>query len=190
MLNRQSATHAANPAAPRSISLAGGHQPPVVLFTNGPELFDATYRRFLLKAFRDHFRFGEIAIKLYIRRKSRGDAPPGVLELEDPALDRKNKSGRPLEEEADRPGKPRKSRETLSGRPAAREKPAGGRQESRGKKRAGAGSASKGKSRKLRGEERGAQAAGERSAKRKGNARCQRPSKQKATRSASFSHES
>jgi GTP-binding protein len=62
--------------------------PTIVLFTNGPELFDESYRRYLIKAFRDHFDFAEIAIKLYIRRKTRGDAPPGVMEYEDPAASR------------------------------------------------------------------------------------------------------
>jgi GTPase len=155
--------------------------PTIVLFTNGPELFDATYRRFLLKSFRDHFKFSEIAIKLYIRRKSRGDAPPGVLESEDPAEDRKNTSGRPLAEEPDaRRGKPRKSRETRSGSVGAREKPSGERQESRGKKRSGATTAAaKGKSRKMRGEERGAQAADARSAKRKGTTPAKGPGNKK-----------
>ena len=29
------------------------HPPTIVLFTNGPELFDNTYQRYLLKTFRD-----------------------------------------------------------------------------------------------------------------------------------------
>lgn len=47
--------------------------PTIVLFTNGPELFDNTYRRYLLKTFRDHLPFHDIAIKMYLRDKSRGD---------------------------------------------------------------------------------------------------------------------
>src|SRR6202030_2518679 len=31
------------------------HPPTIVLFTNGPELIDNTYQRYLLKTFRDHF---------------------------------------------------------------------------------------------------------------------------------------
>jgi GTP-binding protein len=45
--------------------------PTIVLFTNGPELFDLTYQRYLLKTFRDHLPFGEVAIKMYLRHKHR-----------------------------------------------------------------------------------------------------------------------
>lgn len=52
-------------------------QPPtIVLFTNGPELFDNTYERYLLKVFRDHLAFKDVPIKLYIRRKRRRDEAP------------------------------------------------------------------------------------------------------------------
>lgn len=55
--------------------------PTVVLFTNGPELFDATYRRYLLKTFRDHLPFTDVPIKLYLRHKHREDeAPDGEKE--------------------------------------------------------------------------------------------------------------
>ncbi|HEV3263137.1 MAG TPA: ribosome biogenesis GTPase Der [Gemmataceae bacterium] len=50
--------------------------PTIVLFTNGPELIDNTYRRYLLKNFRDHLPFHEIPIKLYLRRKHREDRVP------------------------------------------------------------------------------------------------------------------
>jgi len=43
--------------------------PTIVLFTNGPELFDNTYQRYLLKTLRDHFRFPDVQIKLYLRDK-------------------------------------------------------------------------------------------------------------------------
>jgi GTP-binding protein len=58
--------------------------PTVVLFTNGPELFDNTYRRYLLKTFRDHLPFREIPIKLYLRRKHREDRAP--VEEEEPPV--------------------------------------------------------------------------------------------------------
>jgi GTP-binding protein len=48
--------------------------PTVVLFTNGPELFDPTYVRYLTKALRDHLPFRDVAIKLYLRNKRRDDA--------------------------------------------------------------------------------------------------------------------
>lgn len=45
-------------------------QPPtIVLFTNGPELFDNTYRRYLMKTFRDHLPFNDVAIKMYLRTR-------------------------------------------------------------------------------------------------------------------------
>ena len=51
--------------------------PTIVLFTNGPELFDNTYQRFLLKTFRDQLPFSEVAIKLHLRAKRREDGPDG-----------------------------------------------------------------------------------------------------------------
>src|SRR5205085_3459031 len=49
-------------------------QPPtIVLFTNGPELFDNTYRRYLLKSLRDSLPFKDVPIKLYLRAKQRSD---------------------------------------------------------------------------------------------------------------------
>lgn len=57
-------------------------QPPtIVLFTNGPELFDNTYQRYLLKTFRDQLPFGDIPIKLCLRSKKRAEeAPPEPAE--------------------------------------------------------------------------------------------------------------
>ncbi len=50
--------------------------PTIVLFTNGPELFDNTYQRYLIKMFRDHLPFADVPIKLYLRHKRREDRPP------------------------------------------------------------------------------------------------------------------
>jgi GTP-binding protein len=50
--------------------------PTIVLFTNGPKLFDNTYQRYLLKTFRDHLPFHEVPIKMYLRHKNRGDEAP------------------------------------------------------------------------------------------------------------------
>jgi GTP-binding protein len=47
--------------------------PTIVLFTNGPSLFDNTYQRYLVKCFRDSLPFGDVPIKLYLRPKSRDD---------------------------------------------------------------------------------------------------------------------
>jgi GTP-binding protein len=49
--------------------------PTIVLFTNGPGLFDNTYQRYLLKMFRDHLPFGDVPMKLHLRHKNRGDEP-------------------------------------------------------------------------------------------------------------------
>jgi hypothetical protein len=43
------------------------------LFTNGPELFDNTYRRYLLKSLRDALPFKDVPIKLYLRAKQRDE---------------------------------------------------------------------------------------------------------------------
>src|SRR5262249_59640240 len=50
--------------------------PTIVLFTNGPELFDNTYQRYLLKTFRDRLPFADVPIKLYLRHRTREDHPP------------------------------------------------------------------------------------------------------------------
>jgi GTP-binding protein len=50
------------------------YPPTIVLFTNGPELFDRTYQRYLLKTLRDHFRFQDVPIKLYLRARTREGA--------------------------------------------------------------------------------------------------------------------
>ncbi len=47
--------------------------PTIVLFTNGPQLFDNTYERYLLKHLRDRLPFGEVPIKLFIRAKNRDE---------------------------------------------------------------------------------------------------------------------
>ena len=44
--------------------------PTIVLFTNGPELFDNVYRRYLLKHFRDQLPFSEVPIKLDFRARN------------------------------------------------------------------------------------------------------------------------
>lgn len=50
--------------------------PTIVLFTNGPELLDNTYQRYLLKSFRDHLPFAEVPINLYLRHRTHEDVPP------------------------------------------------------------------------------------------------------------------
>ncbi len=55
-----------------------GVQPPtIVLFCSNPTSLDNTYRRYLLGVFRDHLSFGEIPIKLYLRRRESASASDG-----------------------------------------------------------------------------------------------------------------
>jgi GTP-binding protein len=46
--------------------------PTIVIFTNGPDLFDDVYRRYLLKHFRDQLPFAEVPIKLEFRSRHGG----------------------------------------------------------------------------------------------------------------------
>ena len=55
--------------------------PTIVLFTNGPSLFDSTYERYLVKCFRDELGFGDVPIRMYLRHKRREDVtPPDAVE--------------------------------------------------------------------------------------------------------------
>jgi GTP-binding protein len=69
---------------------AATNPPTIVLFTNGPELFDNTYQRYLIKTFRDQLPFGEVAIKLYLRQRKR-DEGPTMEEPDEAAPPRKKK---------------------------------------------------------------------------------------------------
>jgi GTP-binding protein len=87
--------------------------PTIVLFTNGPELFDNTYQRYLIKTFRDHLPFHDVPIKLYLRRKQREDEVP----VEEPkkvieAPPRKKKKTRPRKPDVDVSGLPFKTKVT------------------------------------------------------------------------------
>jgi GTP-binding protein len=55
---------------------AGTNPPTIVLMTNGPELFDNSYLRYLEKTFRDRLPFAEVPIELTLRlRHGEGGAP-------------------------------------------------------------------------------------------------------------------
>ncbi|HEX5270828.1 MAG TPA: ribosome biogenesis GTPase Der, partial [Gemmataceae bacterium] len=54
---------------------AGTNPPTVVLMTNGPELFDNTYLRYLEKTFRDRLPFSEVPIKLTLRLRHGAGGP-------------------------------------------------------------------------------------------------------------------
>jgi GTP-binding protein len=84
--------------------------PTIVLFTNGPELFDNTYQRYLIKTIRDQLHFNDVPIKLYLRRRQREDQPPP----EEPAADvapklKSRKKERPRKPSADPSGLPFKT---------------------------------------------------------------------------------
>jgi GTP-binding protein len=72
---------------------AATNPPTIVLFTNGPQLFDNTYQRYLVKYFRDHLPFSDVPIKLFLRAKKR-EAIPNLKEPAEPES-RKRKSKPP-----------------------------------------------------------------------------------------------
>lgn len=57
------------------VTQIGVHPPTIVLFTNGPELFDPTYVRYLTKSLRDTLPFSEVALKVVLRAKGAGGPP-------------------------------------------------------------------------------------------------------------------
>ena len=85
------------------------HPPTIVLFTNGPQLLDPTYQRYLLKAFRDHLAFPDVPIKLYLRQAHRAEErtydgkerPEGPAERarssRRPNANRRGEEGRPAQ---------------------------------------------------------------------------------------------
>lgn len=52
--------------------------PTIVLFTNGPKLFDDPYRRYLLNTLHEQLPFREVPVKLYFRAKKRDDSSSGT----------------------------------------------------------------------------------------------------------------
>lgn len=67
-------------------------QPPtIVMFCNNPRAFSQPYRRYLLGVIRDNLDFGEVPIKLYLRKRESGDKRDEIkplLEVTDPSPDR------------------------------------------------------------------------------------------------------
>jgi GTP-binding protein len=82
------------------------YPPSVVLFTNGPELLDQTYQRYLLKALRDHFPFGEVAIKLSVRSKQGGKGGADEADTELDVLDAAPEPAPHTDLSLDEPAKP------------------------------------------------------------------------------------
>jgi GTP-binding protein len=59
---------------------AGTNPPTIVLMTNGPDLFDNTYLRYLERTFRDRLPFGEVPIKLTLRLRHGAGGPSSAEE--------------------------------------------------------------------------------------------------------------
>jgi len=65
-------------------SQVDANPPTIVLFTNGPSLFDPPYIRYLQKYIRDHLGFGDIPIRLLLRGRQGGSfLKDGELEEEE-----------------------------------------------------------------------------------------------------------
>jgi GTP-binding protein len=65
----------------------GTHPPTIVLFTNGPELFEDTYVRYLTKVLRDNFPFTEVALKVVLRARGEGPIRPADVRAEEESGD-------------------------------------------------------------------------------------------------------
>ncbi|MGL6076108.1 MAG: ribosome biogenesis GTPase Der [Fimbriiglobus sp.] len=61
------------------------HPPTIVIMTNGPELFDPPYVRYITKVIRDSFPFREIALKIILRDRSdpstKRESPADTIDL-------------------------------------------------------------------------------------------------------------
>lgn len=63
----------------------GTHPPTIVMVTNGPDLFDPPYVRYLAKTIREQFPFSEVAFKLLLRSKGEAAARGSSRRESDPA---------------------------------------------------------------------------------------------------------
>jgi GTP-binding protein len=52
--------------------------PTIVLMCNDPKAFANNYRRYLLSVLRDHLKFGEVPIKMYLQKRSRNDTEDAI----------------------------------------------------------------------------------------------------------------
>lgn len=76
----------------------GGQPPTIVLMCNHPQAFSPQYRRYLLGVFRDQLSFGEVPIKLYLKRRSSNDERDEVGFADDAAQAASKASGEASEE--------------------------------------------------------------------------------------------
>ncbi|MEL6107600.1 MAG: ribosome biogenesis GTPase Der [Planctomycetota bacterium] len=52
--------------------------PTIVLMCSEPKAFSNDYRRYLIGVLRDHLKFGEVPIKLYLQKRARGDEEDAI----------------------------------------------------------------------------------------------------------------
>jgi GTP-binding protein len=63
-----------------------GEEPPtLVLFCNHPQAISENYRRYLMGVFRDNLPFGEVPIKLYLRKRESAEPEEAVEGESQPA---------------------------------------------------------------------------------------------------------
>lgn len=89
--------------------------PTIVLFTNGPKLFDDPYRRYLLNTLHEQLPFHEVPIKLYFRAKQR-DGTADQTEKEATKPKSRERTKQPAAKPARRPrtgGKPKRGESGL-----------------------------------------------------------------------------
>jgi GTP-binding protein len=84
--------------------------PTIVIFTNGPELFDDVYRRYLLKHFRDQLPFPEVPIKLDFRSRHGGKTGRDPADEPEGAEAAPEGLQAPKPKPAPKPRKPRKKK--------------------------------------------------------------------------------
>jgi GTP-binding protein len=102
----------------------GVHPPTIVLFTNGPELFDDTYVRYLTKTLRDSFPFPEVAIKVVLRAKGEGPRRPTDDESVVPVAD-EGDNETPIVRAPRRTPQPQPVEESVAPDPRPRKRPRG-----------------------------------------------------------------
>jgi GTP-binding protein len=60
----------------------GTEPPTIVVMCNDPKAFANDYRRYLLSVLRDHLKFGEVPIKMYLQKRSRNDEQDSISRRE------------------------------------------------------------------------------------------------------------
>jgi GTPase len=89
----------------------GIHPPTIALVTNDPETFDDTYQRYLLKVLRDEGSFGEVPIKLILRKRGESGGR-GKVTQSVPVLDEAHEGEVPVEMPPEKPKRPKKQSRT------------------------------------------------------------------------------